>query len=74
MVLVSYLDWSTTYSPQPEILAYQRKVARKYHLYDQAYFNTEVIQITWLDSFKKWKVEYRTGEDPKIKSEEFDIL
>ncbi|CAO3591624.1 unnamed protein product [Absidia cylindrospora] len=67
-------DWTSSYSSQPEILAYMRGVARKYGIYDQTYFNTEVVEVTWLESVKKWKVDYRTGEDLQIKTECFDIL
>lgn len=58
-------DWSHRYAPQPEIWAYQRRVAKKYNLYEKIRFRTEVTHVEWLQDRQKWVLDYMnlaTGE------------
>ncbi|GAA5798613.1 hypothetical protein HPULCUR_004018 [Helicostylum pulchrum] len=52
-------NWSSHYSPQAEIYDYLRFVARKYKIYEQTRFSTEVVRIEWMDQDQIWKVESR---------------
>ncbi|ORX50828.1 putative flavo protein [Hesseltinella vesiculosa] len=47
-------EWSTTYSPQPEIYDYMRSVARQHKMYDYTLFNTEVLSVNWLEESKHY--------------------
>ncbi|KAI8334426.1 hypothetical protein BC941DRAFT_356769, partial [Chlamydoabsidia padenii] len=67
-------DWTQNYSSQSEIFAYFREVAKKYGIYDQTYFNTKVVQLTWMESSKTWKVDYCRDKSTQIQSESFDIV
>lgn len=55
-------DWSHHYSPQGEIYQYLRSVARKYKIYEQTKFNTEVIRIDWMHEKQVWKVDSRSTD------------
>ncbi|KAI8078751.1 uncharacterized protein BX664DRAFT_342609 [Halteromyces radiatus] len=65
-------DWTTTYSSQPEIHDYMKRVAKKYNLYEQTYFNTAVVQVSWIESRHQWQVDYRRIDH--IQSEYYDII
>ncbi|KAI9348817.1 hypothetical protein BD770DRAFT_395037 [Pilaira anomala] len=52
-------NWSMHYSPQSEIYDYLRFVARKYNIYEQTRFHTEVIRIDWIEQDQIWKIESR---------------
>src|SRR6478752_4933196 len=43
-------DWSSSYSPQPEIQAYLRRVAEDYGLRDRIVFDTELERAAWDDA------------------------
>src|SRR3954451_7549668 len=40
-------SWSRTFSPQPEIYAYLRKVAEDFGVRDRTWFGTEVLTANW---------------------------
>ncbi|KAJ7769773.1 hypothetical protein B0H14DRAFT_2967291 [Mycena olivaceomarginata] len=40
-------NWSATHTPQPEMLAYWRKLALKYQLYSRTIFNRAVVSAEW---------------------------
>ncbi|KAF9918452.1 hypothetical protein FBU30_000177, partial [Linnemannia zychae] len=47
------------------IWAYQRRVAKKYHLYEKIRFRTEVTHVEWHQDRQKWVLDYvnlATGE------------
>ncbi len=44
------------YSFGPEILAYSQAIARRYGLYDQACFQTEVTGMVWDEESRRWVV------------------
>ena len=49
-------DWSMSFSPQPEIQAYIRKVAERSGTLDRFEFNTSVDDATWDDAAQRWVV------------------
>jgi cation diffusion facilitator CzcD-associated flavoprotein CzcO len=54
-------DWSDTYSLQPEIQAYLRRVADDHGVLPRIRFNTEVTSAQWDDSGKQWVIETTAG-------------
>jgi cation diffusion facilitator CzcD-associated flavoprotein CzcO len=49
-------DWSSSYSPQPEIQAYLRKVAERSGTLDRFVFGTSVQDAVWDDAAQRWTV------------------
>jgi cyclohexanone monooxygenase len=47
-------EWSSTYSPQPEIQDYLRRVARDAGVLDRFVFETVVESMTWDDATQTW--------------------
>ncbi len=47
-------DWSSSYSPQPEIQAYIQKVAKRSGTLDRFVFDTTVVDATWDDDGQQW--------------------
>lgn len=58
-------DWPKHYSGQREIHAYLQHVAKKYNVYKQILFNTEVLSTEWLEQKQKWHVKWRSTLDEK---------
>ncbi|GGM59673.1 flavin-containing monooxygenase [Dactylosporangium sucinum] len=54
--------WSNTYSPQPEIWDYLRRVADRYDLRPSIRFGTEVRQASWDGAAKRWRIETSGGD------------
>jgi len=52
-------EWSSYFSPQPEIHAYIRRVAEWSGVLDRARFNTTMTAATWDDARQRWLVEAR---------------
>ena len=50
-------DWSMSFSPQPEILEYLRRVAREAGVLDRFEFDTTVETATWDAAQQRWVVE-----------------
>ncbi len=50
-------DWSMSFSPQPEIQAYIRKVADKSGTLDRFVFHTSVDDARWDDDAQRWVVQ-----------------
>jgi cyclohexanone monooxygenase len=50
-------DWSMSFSPQPEILAYLQRVAREAGVLDRFVFDTTVDAATWDTGQERWVVE-----------------
>ncbi|ORZ06000.1 hypothetical protein BCR42DRAFT_427463 [Absidia repens] len=67
-------NWSQCYSPQGEIHEYIRGVAKKYDLYNQTIFNTEVVQADWLENEKKWELTVREKESLDTRVIYFDVV
>jgi cyclohexanone monooxygenase len=49
-------DWSSSYSPQPEIQAYIKKVADKSGTLDRFVFDTTVTDAVWDETAQRWTV------------------
>ncbi len=54
-------EWSETYSPQPEIQAYLRRVADEYGVVDRIRFGHEVRDATWDDDAGHWRLTTAAG-------------
>src|ERR1700742_3572815 len=55
-------EWSSSYSPQPEIQAYLRRVADEYGVLDRTVFGTELEQAVWDDESSVWRCRTSSGE------------
>jgi cation diffusion facilitator CzcD-associated flavoprotein CzcO len=55
-------EWSHTYSAQPEIWAYLRKVAEDYDIVRHIRFGHEVTDARWDDAGKCWRIETPHGQ------------
>ncbi|HXH79008.1 NAD(P)/FAD-dependent oxidoreductase [Nocardioides sp.] len=55
-------DWSKSFSPQPEIEAYLRKVAEKSGTLDRFSFDTELTHARWDEADQRWHVTTTRGE------------
>lgn len=53
------LDWSESFSSQPEILAYLKSVAKKYDLYKKIKFRHRVTKCSWDETICKWRVSIK---------------
>ncbi|MBJ7356702.1 NAD(P)/FAD-dependent oxidoreductase [Nocardioides sp.] len=54
-------DWSSSYSPQPEIQAYIQRVARRSGTLDRFVFDTTVEDADWDDTAQRWTVRTSGG-------------
>ncbi|MEA2493281.1 MAG: hypothetical protein QOJ29_1192 [Thermoleophilaceae bacterium] len=54
-------DWSSTFSPQPEIYAYIRRVAEEQGLLPHVRFGIEVEQASWDDQAQHWELKTSGG-------------
>jgi cation diffusion facilitator CzcD-associated flavoprotein CzcO len=55
-------DWSSTFSPQPEIWAYLRRVAQDEGIYQHTAFGCEVEEAAWDDDAQRWRIRTSYGE------------
>ncbi|KAI9483616.1 MAG: flavin-containing monooxygenase FMO [Benjaminiella poitrasii] len=57
-------NWSYHYSSQKEIYAYLRNVAKKYNIYEQTRFKTEVLHMKWIEDRQMWEIQsHNVAED-----------
>jgi cyclohexanone monooxygenase len=49
-------EWSSSYSPQPEIQAYIQSVAERSGTLDRFVFDTSVEDLAWDDAARRWRV------------------
>ena len=54
--------WTSNYSKRDEMLAYQRKVTQDQGLREHIEFETEVVQMRWLDDAQQWEVQTRRAD------------
>lgn len=54
-------DWSRTYSPQPEIWAYLRRVAERFGVIKRIRFGQEVLDCAWDEAARLWRIETTGG-------------
>ncbi|KAF9085282.1 hypothetical protein BGX29_009739 [Mortierella sp. GBA35] len=65
-------EWSKTYAGQQEIWEYQRRVAKKYSLYEKIRFRTEVTHAEWHEDLQQWVldwVNHNTGEVGQMRAD-----
>ena len=55
-------DWSSSYSPQPEIQSYLQSIAREYAVTDKIVFGTELERATWDDEDQVWRCRTTSGD------------
>ena len=55
-------DWSSTFSPQPEIYAYIRRVAEEQGVMPHIRFGVEAEAAAWDDDAKQWRLQTSGGE------------
>jgi cyclohexanone monooxygenase len=55
-------EWSSSYSPQPEIQAYLRQVARDSGVRDKAVLGTELLHAAWDDETQSWRCRTTNGD------------
>jgi cation diffusion facilitator CzcD-associated flavoprotein CzcO len=55
-------DWSRTYSLQPEIWEYLRRVSRNYGVDSHIRFNCEVTGASWQEADERWQIQTDDGE------------
>ncbi|BDB44753.1 Baeyer-Villiger monooxygenase [Mycobacterium kiyosense] len=54
-------NWSRMFAPQPEILAYVRRVADELGVTDRALLGTEVTRTVWDEDTQRWLVDTTNG-------------
>jgi cation diffusion facilitator CzcD-associated flavoprotein CzcO len=54
-------NWSSTFSPQPEILDYLRDVATRFGVLPHVRFNTELESARWDEPEARWQLETSNG-------------
>jgi cation diffusion facilitator CzcD-associated flavoprotein CzcO len=54
-------NWSSTFSPQPEILAYLKDCAERYGVMPHVRLNTELERARWDDDEQRWEIETSRG-------------
>ena len=55
-------EWSSSYSPQPEIQDYLRQIVRDHDLTDRIVLGTELERATWDDEARVWRCRTTAGE------------
>jgi cyclohexanone monooxygenase len=55
-------EWTSSYSPQPEIWDYLRRVAREYGVLDRTLLGTELEHAAWDDDAQVWRCRTTAGE------------
>jgi cation diffusion facilitator CzcD-associated flavoprotein CzcO len=55
-------SWSSTFSPQPEILDYLRDVAARFGVLPHVRFGTELESARWDEAAAQWRIE--TSQEP----------
>src|SRR5258708_8755153 len=54
-------DWSSTFSPQPEIQAYLRRVAEREGLLEHVFFGHELESASWDEASGLWQLQTSGG-------------
>ena len=55
-------NWSSTFSPQPEILDYLRDCAERFEIVPHVRFETELQEAAWEQDEQLWRIETSQGE------------
>jgi cation diffusion facilitator CzcD-associated flavoprotein CzcO len=56
-------DWTRSFSPQPEIWDYLRRVTENYGLREHIRFGTEMVSAHWDAEAKRWHLLARNGDE-----------
>ncbi|KAI9257355.1 monooxygenase [Phascolomyces articulosus] len=68
-------NWTRHFSPQAEIHTYLRNIAKKYDLYKNTRFETEMIRAEWNEKENNWLLEWRNvSNHQEIGSGSFDFV
>lgn len=51
-----------------------RNVAKKYRIYEQTQFNTEVIRATWIEKTRKWQLELKVKDTKETQAKLYDFM
>ncbi|HEY5318841.1 MAG TPA: NAD(P)/FAD-dependent oxidoreductase [Solirubrobacteraceae bacterium] len=54
-------NWGSTFSPQPEISAYLRRVAQEHHVLPHVRFGCELERAGWDEEAGRWRLETSSG-------------
>jgi cation diffusion facilitator CzcD-associated flavoprotein CzcO len=54
-------DWTSTFSPQPEIQSYLQRVAADHHLLPHVRFGCELERARWDEPAQRWRLETAQG-------------
>ena len=54
-------DWTRSFSPQPEIWDYLRRVAKDYDIPSRTWFAAEMQAAEWDDTHQRWRIETAGG-------------
>lgn len=54
-------NWSRSYSPQPEILAYLHDCVQRFGIGPHIRWNTEVTDMAWDEATQRWRIETSQG-------------
>jgi cation diffusion facilitator CzcD-associated flavoprotein CzcO len=54
---------SEKYAHAPEILAHCQRIGKHFALYEKALFHTEVTELRWDETNKRWQVSTNRGDD-----------
>jgi len=65
-------EWSKFYLPEAEIHVYIKRTVSKYKLDKHMQINTRLVEASWDDDMRKWKVKTDVGGS--ITEDEVDIL
>jgi cyclohexanone monooxygenase len=55
-------EWSSSYSPQPEIQDYLRRVAREHGVRNRVVLGTELLHAAWDDDARVWRCHTSNGD------------
>ncbi|KAK3809908.1 MAG: monooxygenase [Linnemannia elongata] len=67
-------EWSKTYAGQQEIWEYQRRVAKKYNLYEKIRFRTEVTHAEWYEDLQQWVLDWTNHNTGEIGQTNADVV
>lgn len=63
------LDWTRTFAPQPEILAYLESLVARFELGPHLRFGSEVRSLVWDENAQLWRIALADGS-----AHEFDVV
>src|SRR3954463_15373758 len=55
-------DWSSSFSPQPEIQAYLGRTARDFGVLPHTHLRTELLDAQWNDDHQQWRITTNRGD------------